>query len=168
MEPILLKHHGVKGMKWGVVKNKTSNAKSAVKTRVKEEIKSAKRELGWKKQLKNIDDMDLKTVRETAQRVQNENKMKNLINDRKASNIKDHKKKSELKKQYRNREKLSDKDLQDVVQKMEWQQMLMRESRNASKIYRDKGKEMVDQVGALSSTVKPFVDHGKNIIDALL
>lgn len=136
----LLKHHGVKGMRWGVRKKQVVTAVkskiASVKKEAKERKDSREREAGWSKQLSKIDKMDKNQMRTISNRIRNENEFKRLSNDRRVSNSND-------RKEYRTRAKLSDKDLQSKVETLRVKEQLKRNISDATSEQRARGKKMV-------------------------
>ena len=166
----VLQHYGVKGMKWGVRKARTvvKSKANQVKTRVKEEIKSTKREAGWSKQLMNIHSMDKQKLQNTVNRLRNENDFKALAKGQKVRNMADMISKSADKKAYRNREKLTDRELQVKVEQLRLKDQLRQQVSNATKSHRKLGKDVVEAAGKKNKNIKPYVDMGKQIIDYTL
>ena len=162
----VLKHFGVKGMKWGV--RKARQKAGQVKTRIKEEVKSSKREASWAKQLRDIHSMDNKKLQNTVNRVRNENDFKVLAKGQKVRNIEDLLNKSADKKAYRNRESLSDKELKSKVQQLRLKDQLRQQVSNTTKSHRKIGKDAIDAAGKKNVKVKPYVDIGKQLVDYTL
>jgi len=149
----ILQHYGVKGMKWGV--SKARKAGSAVKTRVKEELTSRKRERGWAKTISKMDSMDTKEINRTFQRILMENDMKRISKKMNSQDRKD----------YRNRGKLSDNELQEKVNRLRAKDNLRRQISEATSSHRSVGKKLVSTVAGLSSKTAPYANVGKQIID---
>ena len=172
----ILKHHGVKGMKWGVIRSKASkaggsvkkaaaSATKAAKTRVKEEYKSASREIGWKKELKNIHELSNAQLQKKVDRVRMENEFKNLASNQKVRNSGDRRAQANDKKEYRNREQMSDKQLQDKVQQLRLKDHLRQQISTASKVHRESARKLVDDVGEAFPTVGAYSEIGKQLVD---
>lgn len=142
-------HAGVKGMKWGVRKDKKTRSGqndskvSKVKTRVKEEWGSLKRERSWSKEYKNIDKMSLPQMRQMTSRIQLENDLKRLAKTKKVGNAED-------KKAYRTRDKLSDKELMDRVVTLRAKDNFKRQVDEASKEQRELGQRIVNTAAVVS------------------
>lgn len=162
----VLQHYGVKGMKWGV--SKARQKAGQVKTRIKEEVKSSKREAGWAKQIRDIHTMDNKKLQTTVNRVRNENEFKALAKGQKVRNVGDLLNKSADKKAYRNRDKLTDKELQSKVQQLRLKDQLRQQVSNATKSHRKVGKDLIDSAAKKNVKVKPYVDIGKQLVDYTL
>lgn len=106
----ILQHHGVKGMKWGVIRSRSAKAaaKAGRKLKdnkavnsVKEHLESSKRERSWVKV--DVKGMSNQDIQKLAQRVQLENDLKRYS------------KSSSEKKQYRTRDKMSDSEIAETV-----------------------------------------------------
>lgn len=172
----VLKHYGVKGMKWGVIRSKASKAGSAVKgagskvnkaikTRVKEEIKSSAREAGWRKELKNIHNLSNKQLQTKVDRVRMENELKSLSKKQKIRNVGDLTNKWADQKQYRNREKMTDAQLRDKVNQLRLKDNLRQQISTATKEHRDSAKKMVDDVGKAIPSIGAYSEIGKQLVD---
>lgn len=172
----ILKHHGVKGMRWGVVRSKVSSAGSAVKkgvstvadkakTRVREEVKSGAREIGWRKELRNIHKLSNEQLQTKVNRVRMENELKGLANKQKVRNVGDLVNKSKDKKDYRNREQMSDKQLQTKVEQLRLKDSLRKQISHATKEHRESANKMIDDVGKTFPSVGAYSQIGKQLID---
>lgn len=159
----ILQHAGVKGMKWGV--RKVQQKAGEVKTRVGEEVKSVKREIGWAKQLKNIHGMDRSEIKKVTDRIRNENELKKLAKGQKIRTRSDIKNKSKDVKDYRNRDKLSDLELKSKVETLRLKDNLRKEISNATKSHRELGRNFVDNVTANKSSLDTYANIGKQMID---
>lgn len=141
-------HAGVKGMKWGVRKDKkTSSGQneskvSKVKTRVKEEWGSRKRERSWNKEYDNLDKMSLPQMRQMTARIQLENDLKRLAKTKKVGSDED-------KKAYRTRDKLSDKELMDRVVTLRTKDNFKRQVDEASREQREIGQRIVNTAASV-------------------
>lgn len=149
----ILQHYGVKGMKWGV--SKAKKGASAVKTRVKEELSSRKRERGWSKTIRKMDSMDTAEINKTFQRILMENDMKRISKKMNRQDRKD----------YRNRASLSDSELRVKVERLRAKDNLRRQISQATKPHRELGKKLVETVAGLSAKTAPYTNVGKRIID---
>ena len=81
-----LQHFGVKGMKWGVRKSRTSKDRASEttpkpKSTVRKHIDSNKREVGMRKMLKDIDGLPDSEIQRRVNRVRNENDLRRAIDD---------------------------------------------------------------------------------------
>ena len=129
MEPVLLKHHGVKGMKWGVRKSGKTSGVGA-------KIESVKRERSWKKVLKDMDSKSADELNTITRRIQMENEMKRLSKNSDTSTKKD-------KEDYLNRSKLSDKELFEKVNKLRAKDNLSRNVKEATRSQSELGRNAV-------------------------
>lgn len=172
----ILKHHGVKGMKWGVIRSKVSKAggsvksagskvNKAVKTRVKEEINSGAREIGWRRELRNIHKLSNQELQGKVNRVRMENELKSLANKQKVRNVGDYVNKSKDKKTYRNREKMSDKQLSEKVEQLRLKDSLRKQISHATKEHRDSTNKIIDDVGKAIPSIGAYSSIGKELID---
>lgn len=172
----VLKHHGVKGMKWGVIRSKVSKAGGAVKKtagkaagkvkeRVKEEYKSTSREIGWRKELKNIHELSNKQLQKKVDRVRMENEFKSLANNQKTRNVGDKLNKSKDRKEYRNREKMTDKELRNKVEQLRLKDNLRKQISQATNAHRESANRLVDDVGKAFPTVGAYSEIGKQLVD---
>lgn len=172
----VLKHHGVKGMKWGVIRSRASNAGSAIKkgtsrvsekakTRIKEEINSSKREIGWRKELQNIHNLSNQQLQKKVDRVRMENEFKNLASNQKVRTVRDMKAQFQNKKEYRNREKMTDNELRSKVEQLRLKDNLRRQISDATKVHREDARKLVDDVGKAFPTVGSYSEIGKQLID---
>lgn len=147
-----LQHFGVKGMKWGVIRNreggggKRQNGDSKIdkaKTRVKEEWDSAKRERSWSKKVGDISKMSTKDIERTTTRIRLENDLKRLSANKSISSPKD-------RTDYRNRGKMKDEELVRKVTRLRARDNLHRQIKDASKEQREFGKKVITTASALA------------------
>lgn len=139
-----LQHHGVKGMKWGVIKSKLSKGQNGNKApkkpgRIKEELSSLKRERSWKKIAKNMDSLSTKDINALSRRAQMENDLKRLSKSSVGS--------SKDKTNYRRRDKMSDQELSRKITRLRAKDQLSRQAKEASKEQLAFGKKVVEVVG---------------------
>lgn len=164
-----LTHHGVKGMKWGVVRAKVSKGASSVKSETKKAVKnlkrdikevkaSKKRETSWVKELDNINKMSTDDIRKLANRIQNENEFKRMSKNRSLSDRND-------RREYRNRDKMTDSQLQNKVNNLRAKDQLRRNISQASKEQRDFGKKLVAIAVPLAFQVADGKINAKHIVD---
>lgn len=147
-----LQHHGVKGMKWGVIRKRASSGQNGSKKskkpgRLKEEWDSLKRERSWKK----IDTsrMSTKDLKNVAKRVTSENELKRLSRSPVGS--------AKDKKDYRKRAKMSDQELNRKLERLRAKDQLQKQASQASKAQMEFGKKLVDAaapfvIGAILGT----------------
>lgn len=150
----ILQHAGTKGMKWGIRKREGSGgvskgskglgvikkSKDKVVERVKDEVKSAKREGSWAK-LK-IGDMTTAEISKVAQRAQMENDLKRMSKSKTIGSKKD-------KTDYLKRESMSDSELTTKVTRLRAKEHFDRNMREASKPQRTLAKNVIDAAGPL-------------------
>lgn len=138
-----LKHFGVKGMKWGRRKDKSGPGKvKQLKTRVKQEVDSLKRERQWKELSKKVHKMSTKDINKAAQRIQMENDLKRMSRNKDIASKKD-------KQDYLNRAKMSDKELARKVVRLRAKENLNRTIKDASKEQVELGKKIADTASSL-------------------
>lgn len=146
-----LKHHGVKGMKWGVrrFQNSDGTLKKAGKTRarqndnkkdkvtVKDRVNSVRREQSWAKALKDFDNMRPDEQKRKTSRARLENDFKRLSNTKNVGTTKD-------KQDYiKNRSEMSTKDLQQRVATLQMKDGMRQQVRQANKKTIDVGKKVI-------------------------
>lgn len=137
-----LKHFGVKGMKWGVRKNrevtggkKTPKADGTIKTAIKSNLKSMSRERQWRKELQNVDKMSNSEINKLTNRIRLENDLKRLSKSKLAN--------SDDKKSYLNRAKMTDKELNETVTRLRFKDNLSRVTSDATRSQVEAGKKAV-------------------------
>ena len=124
-----LQHVGVKGMKWGVRKSRTSKDRASEttpkpKSTVRKDIDSNKREVGMRKMLKDIGGLPDSEIQRRVNRVRNENDLRRAIDD---TTFLDRKRKKALRNEYLDRKNLSDDELQKRVRRVKLEDNLRRE-----------------------------------------
>ena len=133
-----LQHVGVKGMKWGVRKSRTSKDRASEttpkpKSTVRKYIDSNKREVGMRKMVKDIDGLPDSEIQRRVDRVRNENDLRRAIDD---TTFLDRKRKKALRDEYLDRKNLSDDELQKRVRRVKLEDNLRREM-GAYKVAKD-------------------------------
>lgn len=166
----ILKHYGVKGMKWGVRRDKLSKGKSSKSTsttktkepsRLKKELSSLQRERKWKDVLREVNEMTTKDIRKVASRVQLENDLKRLSKNRKISSKKD-------KEDYLRRANMSTQELSRKVNRLRAKEALHRNVMDATRRQRELGMKIVSasaQLGIKGLSGQKITD--KDILSAL-
>lgn len=149
----ILKHHGVKGQKWGVIRNRS-------KATIRDHINSLSRERSWRKVLNDVDALSTDQIHKVAKRVSLENDLKRLSRDKSVGGKKD-------KTDYLHRERFTDEELSVRVTRLRAKENLSKAVKNASKEQREFGEKVVNIGGALSlkyattKSIKP-----KDVFDA--
>lgn len=150
-----IQHYGVKGMKWGVRRNrnkpggadgikeskKSGQNGNKVSNLVNDQLASMKRERQWKKSLKNVDNMTDKEINQLANRIRLENDLKRLSKGPAG--------KRNDKKDYTNRGKMTDQELFEKVQNLRARDNLQRSVSDATKAQRELGKRVVRTVSSV-------------------
>lgn len=147
-----LEHHGVKGMKWGVRKDKPT---------LRDHVNSLRRERQWKKVVSEVDNLTTKEITSVARRVSLENDLKRLSRNKSIARQSD-------KNDYTYREKLSDDDLAQKVTRLRAKEHLATSVSSASKEQREIGEKIVNAGGALTlkyATTKSLTP--KDVFDAV-
>ena len=153
-----LQHFGVKGMKWGVRKSRTSTDRASEttpkpKSTLRKYIDSNRRELGMNKMLKDMDTLSDNDIRARVNRVRNENDMRRVLDN---SPTMDRKRKKALRDEYLDRDKLSDSELQVRVARLNLEDNLRREVIRASKPQREAANELIKSVS--TQTLDKYTD----------
>jgi hypothetical protein len=156
----ILKHHGVKGMRWGVVRNRNrpggadgrpdKNDNQAT-TAIGRRLNSMKRERQWKAVLKEVDSMTTKEITAVKKRVDLENSLKTLSKS-KAANKKD-------RDDYIRRDKMSDQELSRKVTRLRAKNGLYESVDKASIEQRLLGEKVVQVASSVG--FKYAVNRGK-------
>lgn len=171
-----LQHFGVKGMKWGVRKSRTSKDRASEttpkpKSTVRKYVDSNRRELGMRKLLKDVDSLPDSEVTRRTNRVRNENDFRRAIDN---TAFVDRKRRKQLREEYFNREKLSDAELQDRVRRLNLEDNLRREVIRASKPQREAANELIKSVSTQAigmytdPTTKIFTATGNVAADMMI
>ena len=171
-----LQHFGVKGMKWGVRKSRTSKDRASEttpkpKSTLRKYVDSNRRELGMNKMLKDVDTLPDAEVVRRVNRVRNENDFRRAIDN--AASV-DRKRSKQLREEYFNREKLSDAELQERVRRLNLEDNLRREVVRASKPQREAANKLIKSVSTQAigmytdPTTKIFTATGNVAADMVI
>ena len=171
-----LQHVGVKGMKWGVRKSRTSKDRASEttpkpKSTVRKYIDSNRRELGMNKLVKDVHTLPDTEVVRRVNRVRNENDFRRAIDN---TAFVDRKRRKQLREEYFNREKLSDAELQERVRRLNLEDNLRREVVRASKPQREAANELIKSVSTQAigmytdPTTKIFTATGNVAADMMI
>lgn len=150
-EKDLLKHHGVKGMKWGIRRyqpypkgsgkkgkflgRRQNGNKKDRKPGIKARVKSTAREIKWQKAVMNMNKMTTKEINETSNRIRLENDYKRLSKKRGIGSKKD-------RNDYLKRENMSNQELSRKVNRLRAKEGLTRNVNTATKSQREIGKKI--------------------------
>ena len=161
-----LQHVGVKGMKWGVRKSRTSKDRASEttpkpKSTVRKYIDSNKREVGMRKMVKDIDGLPDSEIQRRVNRVRNENDFRRAIDN--TASV-DRKRSKQLREEYFNREKMSDSELQERVRRLNLEDNLRREVVRASKPQREAANELIKSVS--THTLDKYTDPKTKVFSA--
>ena len=161
-----LQHFGVKGMKWGVRKSRTSKDRALEttpkpKSTVRKYVDSNRRELGMNKLLKDVHTLPDAEVVRRVNRVRNENDFRRAIDN---TAFVDRKRRKQLREEYFNREKLSDVELQERVRRLNLEDNLRREVVRASRPQREAANELIKSVS--TQTLGMYTDPTTKIFTA--
>lgn len=145
----ILQHVGIKGMKWGVKRNRNRPGGADGKeesTKIKDtrsklnvKISSMQRERQWKKVLKDVDKLDTKDITKVAKRITMENDMKRLSKSSVG--------KTKDKDDYLRRDKMSDAELTRKITRLRAKESLKKSVTEASREQREFGEKIV-QIGS--------------------
>ena len=171
-----LEHFGVKGMKWGVRKSRTSKDRASEttpkpKSTVRKYIDSNRRELGMNKMLKDVDTLPDAEIVRRVNRVRNENDFRRAIDN---TAFVDRKRRKQLREEYFNRENLSDAELQERVRRLNLEDNLRREVVRASRPQREAANELIKSVSTQAigmytdPTTKVFTATGNVVADTMI
>ena len=171
-----LQHVGVKGMKWGVRKSRTSKDRASEttpkpKSTVRKYVDSNRRELGMNKMLKDVDTLPDAEIVRRVNRVRNENDFRRAIDN---AAFVDRKRRKRLREEYFNRENLSDAELQERVRRLNLEDNLRREVVRASKPQREAANELIKSVSTQAigmytdPTTKVFTATGNVVADTMI
>ena len=171
-----LQHVGVKGMKWGVRKSRTSKDRASEttpkpKSTLRKYVDSNRRELGMNKMLKDVDTLPDAEVVRRVNRVRNENDFRRAIDN---TAFVDRKRRKQLREEYFNRENMSDSELQERVRRLNLEDNLRREVVRASRPQREAANELIKSVSTQAigmytdPTTKIFTATGNVAADMMI
>lgn len=153
VEEFYLQHYGVKGMKWGVRKNRSGGGR--IKKRIKREVGSFKRERSQLK-VKDPSKMTDRELKKTLNRNRLENQFKDEVKKtNKIGNRRDQEgldRKSDNRNAYLDRGSLSDKQLKAKVDRIRSENQLVQEANKINRKSLEVGKSFVS--GVSSSVLK--------------
>lgn len=130
-----LQHHGVKGMKWGVRRDRSKGGSGRIKGEVSSAVRNAKT-LSERKKMKSMTDDDLKARTE---RIRNENDLGRISKERGWTRSQ----KKDIRKTYLDRGKMSDDELKAAVQRARLEDALRREIHTANRTNRDNANRVI-------------------------
>lgn len=140
----VLQHVGVRGMKWGVRRDRNrpggadgieeSKKPQDTRSNTRKKLDSLKRERDWKMVLKNVDKLSTADINKVSKRIGLENDLKKL--SKSVGKDKD-------KQDYLNRAKMSDSELNRKVVRLRAKQSLKEKVSDASKEQREFGEKVV-------------------------
>lgn len=171
----VLKHVGVKGMKWGVRRDRNrpggaDGKEESVKVvdkrgNLTKKLDSMKRERQWIKVLKDVDKLNTKDISSVTKRISLENNLKTLSKTKGVGGKKD-------KDDYLRREHMSDAELNRKVVRLRAKSGLHKAVKDASKEQREFGEKVVQVASSVgvkyAITRQPITakDIFKDVIDA--
>jgi len=157
----LLKHSGVKGMKWGVRRNpdrvggadgKEESEKVVDKrSKLRKHMDSLKRERQWNKVLKEMDKLNTKDIGAVTRRLKLENNLKTLSRS-KVGKAKD-------REDYLRRASMTEAELSRKVTRLQAKESLHKAVKTATKEQREFGMKVIQIGGSLG--VKYALNRGK-------
>lgn len=166
----ILEHYGTKGMRWGHRKGDSKSAQpEKPKGTVRKYWDSNRREVGMMKLAKDIDKLDDDELRRRANRVRNENDMRQIVS---GVPKRDRTRRKQLRDEYLDRADMSDEALQKRVNRLRLEENLRREVVRASQPQREAANMLIQTVSkqALSSYTKDgkFSPTGNENYDSIL
>lgn len=148
----VLKHVGIKGMRWGVRRNRNrpggadgkeeSEKVKDTRSTVKKKLDSMKRERQWHRVLKEVDKLTTKDINVVTKRISAENSLKILSKTKGVGTKKD-------RDDYLRREHMSDAELNRKVVRLRAKESLRKAVKSASKEQRDFGEKIVRVGGSI-------------------
>lgn len=152
-----LEHAGVKGMRWGVRKDRKSKSG---KPTIGEKLASLKRERQWSKVLGEMDNLTNDEIVKVSKRVGMENNLKRLVKESPVATKSD-------KADYIRRDKMDDDELNTKLVRLRAKDGLSKAVSSASKEQRELGEKVVNTASSLAMTyVTTKSITPKDVIDA--
>ena len=151
-----LQHHGVKGMKWGVRRDRSKGRTNREKGEVSSAIRNVKT-LSERKNMKSMTEADLKARTE---RLRNENDLGRISKERGWTKSQ----KKDIRKTYLNRDKMSDEELTAAVKRARLEDALRREIHTANKSNRDAANRFIRETSNFLISTK-VVTTGNPLLD---
>lgn len=147
-----IQHHGIKGMRWGVMRNRNrpggadgkeeSEKVKDKRSTLTKNLDSMKRERQWNKVLKNVNKLNTTEINAVTKRIKLENSLKTLSKS-KVGSKKD-------REDYLRRANMSDAELNRKVVRLRAKESLRSAVKDASKEQRDFGEKVVRVGSSLS------------------
>lgn len=169
----VLKHAGVKGMRWGVRRDTNRPGGADGKTdpkgykspnekrgKIGKHLDSLKRERQWKSVLKEVHNMSTKDIVTVKKRIDLENSLKTLSKSKMAT--------SKDKQDYLRRDKMDNQELSRKVVRLQAKESLYQSVRKASKEQREFGEKVVQAASSIG--VKYAINKSitpKDVFDAV-
>lgn len=151
-----LQHYGVKGMKWGVRRDRSKGGSGRIKSEASSAVRNAKT-LSERKKMKSMTESDLK---KRTERIRNENDLARISKERGWTFAQ----KKAIRKTYLNRDKMSDAELTAAVKRARLEDALRREIHTANKSNRKFANKVIQEASklaikkALPTTNNPLLD----------
>lgn len=166
----ILQHHGIKGMHWGIRRNRNRKGgadgkEESVKikdkrTKLRKHYDSLKRERQWHKDLRNFHNMSTDDAKKLSKRIQLENNLRELTRNKSIAHPSD-------KEDYLRREFMSNEELSRKVSRLNAKKDLHKQVSAASAPQVELGKKIANTVGGVALAYAKNKNLGpKDLIDA--